>query len=78
MVDKRWKNGFVVKLWFIVVDVKSDNGGNGRKTFVIMGYERGGQYMAYINKKWKLTQNNEWITNQQLTYVAVYTRNNIN
>jgi hypothetical protein len=36
---------------YIVVDVKSDNGGNGRKTFVIMGYERGGQYMAYINKK---------------------------
>jgi hypothetical protein len=35
--------------------VKSNNGSNNRKAFVVMDYQRGGSHKAYVNKKWEAT-----------------------
>jgi hypothetical protein len=46
-----WVCGEAKKLGFVAVVVKSDNGGNKKKAFVVMGCQRGDAHKAYINKK---------------------------
>jgi len=47
-----WAREKARKLGFSTVIGKSDNGGNGRSTFVTLIYERGGSYPEYKRKIW--------------------------
>jgi hypothetical protein len=40
----KWAREVSTPLRFIVVVVRSDNGGGGRKLFIVLGCERGGKY----------------------------------
>jgi hypothetical protein len=53
---KDWIGDIAKKLWFVAVMAKSDNGGNNRKPYIIMGCQRGGTHRAYVNKKRELTR----------------------
>ncbi|KAK2394983.1 hypothetical protein QL285_056753 [Trifolium repens] len=50
---KDWIGGLAKKLGFVAVTAKSDNGGNGRKPYIVMGGQIGGKHKAYVNKKWE-------------------------
>jgi hypothetical protein len=50
---QQWVCGKAKKLGFVAMVVKSNNGSNNRKAFVVMDYQRGGSHKAYVNKKWK-------------------------
>jgi hypothetical protein len=54
---KDWIGDIAKKLGFVAVTTKSDNGGNNRKSYIVMSCQRGGTHRAYVNKKWKLTRN---------------------
>jgi hypothetical protein len=44
-----WVCGEAKKLGFVVVVAKSDNGGNKRKYYVVMGCQRGGPRRVYVS-----------------------------
>ncbi|MCI29358.1 FAR1-related protein, partial [Trifolium medium] len=46
-----WVRDLAVKLGFIAVIAKSDNGGNGRKGYVTLGCQRGSEYREYIHEE---------------------------
>jgi hypothetical protein len=48
---KDWIGDIAKKLGFVAVTTKSDNGGNNRKSYIVMGCQRGGTHRAYVNKK---------------------------
>ncbi|KAJ1387866.1 hypothetical protein SESBI_39627 [Sesbania bispinosa] len=45
-----WVRGTAMEHSFVVVIVRSDSGGNGRKTKLVLGCERSGKYMPYKSK----------------------------
>ncbi|MCI12239.1 protein FAR1-RELATED SEQUENCE 5, partial [Trifolium medium] len=52
---QKWVCGEATKLRFVVAVAKSDNGGNNRKAYVVMGCQSGGSHRAYVNKKREAT-----------------------
>ncbi|KAJ1424222.1 Protein FAR1-RELATED SEQUENCE 6 [Sesbania bispinosa] len=46
----KWKRETAITHGFVVVIVRSDAGGNGRKTTLVLGCERSGKYKPYKNK----------------------------